>query len=79
VAITTNEPLGSLHPAVVGPGRGLAEIHVSPLSRSEAIAWLGSAHGVPSEGATLAEVCALRGTLDPVRATELRSVAGMNL
>jgi hypothetical protein len=32
VALTTNEPLASLHPAVVRPGRCLAEIHVDGLN-----------------------------------------------
>lgn len=47
VAITTNEPLGTLHPAIVRPGRCLAEIHVGPSSRSEALEWLGSSEGTP--------------------------------
>jgi len=31
-----------LHPAIVRPGRRVAQIHVGPLSRTEAIAWLGA-------------------------------------
>jgi len=42
--ITTNEPVGHLHPAVTRPGRCLADIEVGPLSASEATAWLES-HG----------------------------------
>lgn len=79
VAISTNEPLGALHPAVVRPGRCLAEIHVGPLSRPEATAWIGSSEGVPPDGATLAELYALRDARGPVRATELRPVAGLYL
>ncbi len=79
VAVTTNEPLGALHPAIVRPGRCLAEVHIGRLSRSEAAAWLGSAHGVPADGATLAELYELRGAHIPVRAPELRSVSGMYL
>jgi hypothetical protein len=60
VAITTNEDLARLHPAVVRPGRCLAQLEVGPLSRDEAIAWLGSAEGVGPSGATLAELYALR-------------------
>src|SRR2546423_3573252 len=41
VAITTNEALDRLHPAVVRPGRCLAQVEVGPLSRAEAVAWLG--------------------------------------
>jgi hypothetical protein len=60
VAITTNEPVASLHPAVVRPGRCLAEIHVDALTRAEAQRWLGRRSGVPPSGATLAELFALR-------------------
>ena len=38
--ITTNEPLGSLHPAITRPGRCLAEIEFAPLSVEEANEWL---------------------------------------
>jgi hypothetical protein len=40
--ITTNEPLGTLHPAVTRPGRCLAEIEFGPLSAEEANRWLAS-------------------------------------
>ena len=64
VAITTNEDLARLHPAVVRPGRCLAQIEVGPLTQAEAVAWLEGT-GVPAdrigpEGATLAELVALR-------------------
>ncbi|TDD31496.1 ATP-binding protein [Actinomadura sp. KC06] len=67
VAITTNEDLAMLHPAVVRPGRCLAQIEVGRLTRAEAVSWLDGA-GVPSGeagaigdgGATLAELAALR-------------------
>jgi Domain of unknown function (DUF5925)/ATPase family associated with various cellular activities (AAA) len=45
VAITTNEELGRLHPAVVRPGRCLAQIEVGPLSQDEATAWLDERDG----------------------------------
>ncbi|NBE95631.1 ATP-binding protein [Nonomuraea sp. KC401] len=60
VAITTNEDLARLHPAVVRPGRCLAQLEVGPLSRDEAIAWLGTSQGVGPSGTTLAELYALR-------------------
>ncbi|MFG1951061.1 DUF5925 domain-containing protein [Micromonospora sp. NPDC048830] len=60
VAITTNEDLSRLHPAVVRPGRCLARIEVGPLSYGEATDWLGTTAGVPAAGATLAELYALR-------------------
>ena len=67
VAITTNEPLAALHPAVVRPGRCLAQIEVGRLSAAEATAWLGGPEEVAG-GATLAELYALRdgrGTVPP--------------
>ena len=42
IAITTNEDLASLHPAVVRPGRCLASIEVGRLPYAEAVAWLGT-------------------------------------
>jgi hypothetical protein len=40
VAITTNEDLAALHPAVIRPGRSLAHVEVGRLSPAEAAAWL---------------------------------------
>ena len=60
VAITTNEDLSRLHPAVIRPGRCLAHIEVGPLSHEEATSWLGASAQAPAEGATLAELYALR-------------------
>jgi hypothetical protein len=45
VLVTTNEPLGKLHPAVTRAGRRLAETEFTPLSREEAQRWL-AARGV---------------------------------
>ncbi|MFD7977899.1 DUF5925 domain-containing protein [Streptomyces sp. NPDC059071] len=60
VAVTTNEDLERLHPAVVRPGRCLARVEVGPLSRAEAVDWLGREEGIGRDGATLAELFALR-------------------
>jgi hypothetical protein len=60
VAITTNEPLARLHPAIARPGRCLAEIHIGRFRREEAVAWLGRSAGIGAEGATLAELFSLR-------------------
>ena len=79
VALTTNEPLLRLHPAVVRPGRCLAQIEVGPLPRSEAAAWLGTGKGIGSEGATLAQLYALRGELDQVDRREPAKVVGLYL
>jgi len=65
-AITTNEPLARLHPAITRPGRCLAEIEVGPLSPSEARAWLGRPIATPDGGLTLAELYARRGDLELV-------------
>ncbi|GAA0398503.1 hypothetical protein GCM10009530_57740 [Microbispora corallina] len=60
VAVTTNEELGRLHPAVVRPGRCLAQIEVGPLDAAQAAEWLGEPGRVGPAGATLAELFALR-------------------
>jgi hypothetical protein len=79
VAITTNEDLTRLHPAVVRPGRCLARIEIGRLTQAEATAWLadsgdhagdetgdeagegaGRPYDIGAEGATLAELVALR-------------------
>jgi hypothetical protein len=67
VAITTNEDLYRLHPAVVRPGRCLAQIEVGPFPPAEAAAWLtGTGARKPSGPATLAELYALRSGTRPV-------------
>lgn len=61
VLITTNEPLGALHPAVTRPGRCLAEIEFGELSVEEANRWLAD-RGSDSRVAapvTLADLYAL--------------------
>ncbi|MFD5876595.1 DUF5925 domain-containing protein [Streptomyces sp. NPDC060322] len=60
VGVTTNEDLERLHPAVVRPGRCLARIEVGSLTRAESASWLGTEEGLGREGATLAELYALR-------------------
>ena len=79
VCITTNEDLSRLHPAVVRPGRCLAQLHIGALPRCEAAAWLGHAAGVGRDGATLAELYALRGDLDPVTVDDEPKVVGLYL
>ncbi len=61
VLITTNEPLSSMHPAVVRRGRCLAEIEFGALSPNTANRWLRE-HGSPMEvhsPSTLAELYAM--------------------
>ena len=43
----------------------LARIEVGPLTRAEAVSWLGREDGVGREGATLAELYALRRGTSP--------------
>ena len=69
VAITTNEDLSRLHPAVTRPGRCLAQLHVPALSYAEAVEWLGRSEGVPAAGATLADLYAIRDGGGPLVAT----------
>ncbi|NUU21348.1 MAG: ATP-binding protein [Streptomycetaceae bacterium] len=78
VAITTNESLGQLHPAVVRPGRCLAQIEVGALDFHEASAWLGTSRGLGS-AATLAELYALKNGAAPVEAPKPRISDGMYL
>jgi hypothetical protein len=61
VCLTTNEDVGTLHPAVVRPGRCLAEIEVGRLTPGEAARWLGTDEG-PPDGASLAELYRWRAT-----------------
>jgi ATPase family associated with various cellular activities (AAA) len=59
--VTTNEPIGRLHPALRRPGRCWAEVEFAPFSGREAAAWLrrrGSSRRAPG-GGTLAELYAL--------------------
>jgi hypothetical protein len=79
IAITTNEDLATLHPAVIRPGRCLASIEVGRLRYDEAAAWLGSAHGVSPDGATLAELYALKTGSHPVTVPKTTPTTGMYL
>jgi hypothetical protein len=59
--VTTNEPIGRLHPALRRPGRCWAQIEFTPFSGREAATWLrrrGALRRAPG-GATLAELFAL--------------------
>ncbi|WP_235032143.1 DUF5925 domain-containing protein [Actinacidiphila yanglinensis] len=79
VGITTNEDLERLHPAVVRPGRCLARIEVGPLNREEAVRWLGTGEGIGRDGATLAELYALRRGASPALAGPTRTEGGLYL
>lgn len=79
VAITTNEPLANLHPAVVRPGRCLAEVEVGRLTRAEAARWLGTGAGIGPDGATLAELLAVRSGNTRIDGRAPRRVVGLYL
>jgi Domain of unknown function (DUF5925)/ATPase family associated with various cellular activities (AAA) len=79
IAITTNEDLASLHPAVVRPGRCLASIEVGRLSYGESVAWLGTSTGIGPDGATLAELYALRTGAEPITVTTAPPATGLYL
>jgi Domain of unknown function (DUF5925)/ATPase family associated with various cellular activities (AAA) len=66
--ITTNEPMRGLHPAVVRPGRCLADVQFRPFSRTEAQTWLRGETELPAGDLTLAELYRSCGDLDPVTA-----------
>jgi len=77
VLISTNDELARLHPAVTRPGRCFAQIRVGPLPHTEAVQWLGRRDGIGPDGATLAELFALR--RDPATPVESPTPAGMYL
>ena len=83
VAITTNENLASLHPAVIRPGRCLAQIEVGPLPRPEALAWMehegADAAKLSAGPATLAELIAARDGNEPVAASGEETGTGLYL
>jgi hypothetical protein len=79
IAITTNEDLTSLHPGVIRPGRCLASIEVGRLPYAEAVGWLGTPAGVGPDGATLAELYALKTGARPVTVTSTPPSTGLYL
>lgn len=76
IAITTNEPLHRIHPAVTRPGRCLANIHIDGFSRDEAMERLGPETTLPpGDRITLAQIMQLeRGRSQIIRErTDARS------
>jgi hypothetical protein len=69
VAITTNEPIGRLHPSLTRPGRCLAQIEVGALTPTEAATWLGRpVADAAGAGLTLAELYSRRDRSDVIEA-----------
>jgi ATPase family associated with various cellular activities (AAA) len=61
ILVTSNEPLGKLHPAALRPGRAMATLEFAPLSAAEAAAWFAG-RGVDRKvgsSATIAELHAI--------------------
>lgn len=78
VALTTNDDVARLHPAVVRPGRCLAQVEVGAMPFAEAANWLGTTEGLGTR-TTLAELFALRDGRSPVRASEPDTHSGLYL
>jgi hypothetical protein len=61
ILVTTNEPLGKLHPAALRPGRAMATVEFAPLDAAEASVWLAE-RGLErrlDSSATIAELHAM--------------------
>src|SRR6185312_13324881 len=72
----TNELLDRLHPAVVRPGRCLAQIEVGPLTMAEAERWLGDGRRVAGP-MTLASLYARRAGREEPEPAEAEPSTGM--
>jgi len=64
--LTSNEPVHGLHPAVVRPGRCLADVQFSLFTRAQAAGWLAGGGKPPSGDCTLAELYRLRGDVNTI-------------
>ena len=76
VLLTTNEDVGSLHPAITRPGRCLSAVEFARLSRERAQRWLGADVPALAGAVTLAELYALREERAMVAARPVREVGG---
>jgi len=77
--ITTNEAMQGLHPAVIRPGRCLADVQFRRFTHREAQAWLEGAGDAPTGEATLAELYRARGDLKPLGNIHRPSTSGTYL
>jgi Domain of unknown function (DUF5925)/ATPase family associated with various cellular activities (AAA) len=64
--ITTNEAMRGLHPAVVRPGRCLADVQFRRFTHREALTWLDGDGDAPPGEPTLAELYRARGDLQSI-------------
>lgn len=76
ILVTTNEPLGKLHPAALRPGRAMATLEFGPLDACEARAWLAERglDNAISSPATIAELHAIVAGASAGRAPSHRPV-----
>lgn len=79
VLLTTNERLGKLHPAVVRPGRCMAEIHFSTFTREEATEWLGAPPTPFQDSYSLAELYAKSSETETITVEQELEAHGMYL
>jgi len=77
--ITTNEPVRALHPAVIRPGRCLADVRFRPFTRHEAAEWFDGRGPLPAGDLTLAELYRIRDGLDPFANNRPQLAGGMYL
>jgi hypothetical protein len=68
--LTTNEEVNRLHPAIVRPGRCLANINFRAFPVAEAKGWLGPEFPRPKRAMTLSELLVKRGDLPSVTGDE---------
>jgi hypothetical protein len=74
--ITTNEPIDKLHPALIRPGRCLAQMEFGKFTLAESMRWLDGAGAVKGDK-TLAELIEIRGEdKDKVITHTLKSPVG---
>jgi hypothetical protein len=78
ILVTTNEPLGKLHPAALRPGRAMATLEFTPLPAVEAGAWLAT-RGVErtlGSATTIAELHAILAGVDATAPASTRVPVG---
>lgn len=78
ILVTTNEPLGKLHPAALRPGRAMATLEFTPLPAAEAGAWLAT-RGVErtfGSATTIAELHAILAGADATAPAPTRVPVG---
>ncbi len=78
VMLSTNEPLGGLHPAISRPGRCLSQIDFRRMSRSESAEWLGR-EPIPGNDFSLAELFEIERGGNPLRSAPDPTLPGQYL